>query len=38
VDGMSAESTYYEQYTAVYLTTAPGVGQQVTMTKIDLVK
>lgn len=38
VDGMSAESTYYEQYTVVHLATSPGIGQQVTMTKIDLVK
>jgi len=38
VDGMSAESTYYEQYTAIHLATAPGIGQQVTLTKIDLIK
>ena len=38
VDGMSAETTYYEQYTAVHLATSPGVGQQVTLTKIDMVK
>jgi len=38
VDGMSAENTYYEQYTAVHLATSPGVGQQVTLTKIDLIK
>ncbi|MGN6717795.1 MAG: hypothetical protein ACTHMB_23075 [Candidatus Binatia bacterium] len=29
---------YYEQYTAVHLATSPGVGQQVTLTKIDLTK
>ena len=38
VDGMSAETTYYEQYTAVHLATSPGIGQQVTLTKIDMVK
>jgi len=38
VDGMSAETPYYEQYTAVHLATSPGVGQQVTLTKIDLIK
>jgi nicotinamidase-related amidase len=32
VDGMSAENTYFEQYTAHHLTTSPGVGQQVTLT------
>jgi nicotinamidase-related amidase len=38
VDGMSAETPYYEQYTAVQLATSPGVGQEVTLTKIDLIK
>jgi len=38
VDGMSAENTYYEQYTTVHLATAPGVGQQVTLTMIEMVK
>jgi nicotinamidase-related amidase len=38
VDGMSAENTYFEQYTAHHLTTAPGVGQQVTLTSIDMIK
>lgn len=38
VDGMSAENTYFEQYTAHHLTTAPGVGQQVTLTRIDMIK
>ena len=37
VDGMSAENLYYEQYTAVQLATSPGVGQQTTLTKIDLI-
>ena len=38
VDGMSSENTYFEQYTAHHLGTAPGVGQQVTLTKIDMIK
>jgi nicotinamidase-related amidase len=38
VDGMSAENTYFEQYTAYHMANAPGVGQQTTLTKIDLVK
>jgi nicotinamidase-related amidase len=38
VDGMSAENTYFEQYTAYHMTNAPGVGQQVTLTKVDLIK
>jgi nicotinamidase-related amidase len=38
VDGMSAENTYFEQYTAYHLGNAPGVGQQVTLTKIDMIK
>jgi nicotinamidase-related amidase len=38
VDGMSAENTYFEQYTVYHLANAPGVGQQVTLTKIDLIK
>ena len=38
VDGMSAENTYFEQYTAHHLANAPGVGQQVTLTKIDMIK
>jgi nicotinamidase-related amidase len=38
VDGMSAENTYFEQYTAYHMTNAPGVGQQVTLTKIDMIK
>ena len=38
VDGMSSENTYFEQYTAHHLTKAPGVGQQVTLTKIDMIK
>jgi len=38
VDGMSAENTYFEQYTAHHLANAPGAGQQVTLTKIDMIK
>jgi nicotinamidase-related amidase len=38
LDGISAETPYYEQYTAVHLATSPGVGQQVTLTKINLIK
>lgn len=38
VEGMSAENTYFEQYTAYHLANAPGVGQQVTLTKIDMIK
>ena len=38
VDGMSSESTYFEQYTAYHLTTAPGVAQQATLTKFDMIQ
>ena len=38
VDGMSSENTYFEQYTAHHLGNAPGVGQQVTLTKVDMIK
>ena len=38
VDGMSAENTYFEQYTVYHLANSPGVGQQVTLTKIDMIK
>ena len=38
VDGMSSENTYFEQYTAYHLTNAPGVGQNVTLTRIDMIK
>ncbi|MDD5170322.1 MAG: cysteine hydrolase [Syntrophales bacterium] len=37
VDGMSAENTYAEQYTAWHLTNAPRVSGQVTLTKISLI-
>jgi len=38
VDGMSSDNTYFEQYTAYHLANAPGVGQQVTLTRIDMIK
>jgi nicotinamidase-related amidase len=38
VDGMSAENTYFEQYTAYHLGNAPGVGQQTTLTKVEMIK
>ncbi len=38
VDGMSSENTYFEQYTAYQLANVPGAGQQVTLTKFDLIK
>ena len=38
VDGMSSENTYFEQYTAYHLANAPGVGQNVTLTRIDMIK
>jgi nicotinamidase-related amidase len=38
VDGMSAENTYAEQYTAWHLTNAPRVSAKVILTKIDLMK
>jgi nicotinamidase-related amidase len=38
VDGMSSDNTYFEQYTAYHLANAPGVGQQVTLTKFDMIQ
>ncbi|MGE5305628.1 MAG: cysteine hydrolase family protein [Alphaproteobacteria bacterium] len=38
VDGMSAENTYFEQYTAYHMANSPGVGQQVTLTKFDMIQ
>jgi ribosomal protein L5 len=38
VDGMSAENTYAEQYTAWHLVNAPRVGAQVTLTRIDMIR
>ena len=38
VDGMSSENTYFEQYTAYHLTNAPGVAQQVTLTKFEMIQ
>ena len=37
IDGVTSSNTYAEQYTAWHLTTAPRVGPQVTLTRIDLV-
>jgi len=37
VDGASAENTYAEQATAWTLATAPGVGQNTTMTRFDMI-
>lgn len=37
VDGMSSDNLYSEQYTAYHLAHAPGVGQHVTLTKIDMI-
>jgi nicotinamidase-related amidase len=39
VDGVSAENTYVEQYTAWHLANAPGgIAPQVTITKIDMIQ
>lgn len=38
VDGMSAENTYAEQYTAWHLANAPRVSAKVILTKIDSLK
>jgi nicotinamidase-related amidase len=39
VDGVSAENTYAEQYTAWHLANAPGgIAPQVTITKIDMIQ
>jgi len=38
VDGMSAENTYAEQYTAWHLVNAPRVSAKVILTRIDLLK
>lgn len=38
VDGMSAESTYAEQYVAWHLANAPRVSAKVILTKTDLLK
>ena len=37
VDGSSAENTYAEQLTAWTLANAPGVGQNTTMTRFDMI-
>jgi nicotinamidase-related amidase len=38
VDGMSSEDTYFEQYTAYHFTKAPGIAQQTTLTKFDMIQ
>jgi nicotinamidase-related amidase len=38
VDGMSSENTYFEQYVAYHMTTAPGVGARVILTRADMIK
>jgi len=38
VEGMSAENTCAEQYTAWHLVNAPRVGAQVTLTRIDMIQ
>jgi nicotinamidase-related amidase len=38
VDAMSAENTYFEQYSAYHLVNAPGMGQRVTLTRINMIK
>jgi nicotinamidase-related amidase len=38
VDGMSSENLYFEQYTAYQLANVPGAGQNVTLTKIEMIK
>jgi hypothetical protein len=38
LDGTSSESLYAEPAAAWRLTHAPGVAQQVTLTKIDMIK
>lgn len=38
VDGMSAENTYPEQYTAWHLANASTISQRVTLTRIDLIR
>ncbi len=38
VDGVTAENQFIEQYTAVHLTSAPGISAKVTLTRSDLMK
>jgi nicotinamidase-related amidase len=38
IDGASAESTYAEQVTAWTLASAPGVGQNTTLTRFDMIE
>jgi nicotinamidase-related amidase len=37
VDGMSADTTYAEQYTTWHLANAPVLGNQVRLTRCDLL-
>ena len=38
VDLMSAETIYHEQYVAAHFATAPGVSQNTTLTRSDMIK
>ena len=38
VDGMSADNTYAEQYTAWHLANAPAISSKITLTTIDMMK
>ena len=38
VDGMSSNDAYPEQYVAWHLANAPVIGQNVTLTKFDLLQ
>lgn len=38
VDGMSSSNLYYEQFTAVYLTKAPGTKKKTTLTRTDMIE
>ncbi|HEX9444271.1 MAG TPA: cysteine hydrolase [Candidatus Binatia bacterium] len=38
VDGMSSENTYFEQYTAYQMANGPGIGQNTTLTRIEMIK
>jgi len=38
VDGISAETTYVEQYVALHLVNAPVISAAITLTTLDRVK
>jgi hypothetical protein len=38
IGSSAVDNTYFEQYTAYHLANAPGVGQQTTLTKIEMIK